>query len=51
MQCFQIQFLEDCIVWDHLSSKNLEVVSLCNSGSNILLAQSIYNVKLGLVPL
>ena len=49
--CFPIQFLEDCIFWDYLSSLNLEAVFHCNWGPNIIMAQFIHHVKLGLEPL
>ena len=43
---FPFQCLKDCIVLDCLSSKNLEVVSDCNSGLNIIMVQCLYHLNL-----
>ena len=37
--------------WAYLFTNNLEVVSHCNSGCSIIMVESVYSVKLGLVPL
>ena len=37
--------------WAYLFTNNLEVVSHCNSGCSISMLESVYSVKLGLVPL
>ena len=38
-------------IWAYLFTNNLEVVSHFNSGCRIIMAKSVYNVKLGLVSL
>ena len=37
--------------WAYIFTNNLEVVSHCNSGCSIIMVESVYSVKLGLVPL